>query len=336
MRDVLRAGTDVDCGSFVGKNAQSALTKKTITEADIDVRLKLLFKVRMRLQHFDPPGALQQIPTSDICSSYAKALAADGPAQSCALLKNAGNTLPLKKGANVAVIGPNANLSSADAGYYGPHNVCDGKFWTSIDAVTAYAGKTTSCAGVPTVKSNDTSGIAAAVAMAAAADDVVLVVGTDLTWAAEGHDADPVHGITFTAAQMMLIAKCAAAAKKPITVLTLTATPLDLTAVMANPKVGAIVHAGQPSVAAMGIGDVLFGKVSPAGRTIQTVYPSAYATQVSIFDFNMRPGPSAFPAPGCVCKTGTMPGCCPRGVNPGRTHRFYTGKAVVPFGFGLS
>lgn len=25
-----------------------------------------------------------------------------------------------------------------------------------------------------------------------------------------------------------------------------------------------------------------------------------------------------------------------QGTNPGRTHRFYTGKAVVPFGFGLS
>ena len=27
---------------------------------------------------------------------------------------------------------------------------------------------------------------------------------------------------------------------------------------------------------------------------------------------------------------------CANGTNPGRTHRFYTGKAVVPFGFGLS
>jgi len=24
------------------------------------------------------------------------------------------------------------------------------------------------------------------------------------------------------------------------------------------------------------------------------------------------------------------------GINPGRTHRFYTGKPVIPFGFGLS
>ena len=34
----------------------------------------------------------------------------------------------------------------------------------------------------------------------------------------------------------------------------------------------------------------------------------------------MRPGTSAWPP----------------GTNPGRTYRFYTGTAVVPFGFGLS
>ena len=41
----------------------------------------------------------------------------------------------------------------------------------------------------------------------------------------------------------------------------------------------------------------------------------------------MRPGPSPFGRPDCSGANGT---------NPGRTHRFYTGKAVVPFGFGLS
>ena len=30
------------------------------------------------------------------------------------------------------------------------------------------------------------------------------------------------------------------------------------------------------------------------------------------------------------------PASCPRGTNPGRTHRFFTGTPVVPFGFGLS
>ena len=39
-----------------------------------------------------------------------------------------------------------------------------------------------------------------------------------------------------------------------------------------------------------------------------------------MYDFGMRPGPSAWPP----------------GTNPGRTYRFYTGTPVLPFGFGLS
>ena len=82
---------------------------------------------------------------------------------------------------------------------------------------------------------------------------------------------------------------------------------------------------------------------------------------------NMRPGPSTWPRPDCDCSAhccGTQclcrnttgepmhycecgsPGCgvppistkapCTRGTNPGRTHRFFSGAPVVPFGYGLS
>ncbi|CAE8633924.1 unnamed protein product [Polarella glacialis] len=47
----------------------------------------------------------------------------------------------------------------------------------------------------------------------------------------------------------------------------------------------------------------------------------------------MRPGPSSFARPDC---TNQDPSQCPRGTNQGRTYRFYAGKLVVPFGFGLS
>jgi hypothetical protein len=83
--------------------------------------------------------------------------------------------------------------------------------------------------------------ITAATAMAAAADAVVMVVGTDLTWAAEGSDAT---SISFSNGTLALIDACAKAAKKPVVVVTLTATPLDLTPLLSNPKVGAILHAG--------------------------------------------------------------------------------------------
>lgn len=333
VRDVLRAGTDIDCTSFVPQNAKSALDKGLITEADIDARLKMLFRVRMRLSHFDPIGPLNSIPVSEICSDYAIDLSHDAVRQSATLLKNEHSTLPLDRHGvgTIAVIGPNAQLSQSDAGYYGPSNVCGGHFWTLVDAL-AQGGqiKTVSTSGVPNVLSEDQSGIPAAVRMAQTADTVVLAVGSDLSWSAEGHDA---KNISFTSAQAALIEQVAAAAKKPVVVVVLTATPLDLSAVLANQKVGAVLHLGQPSVAVLGAGDVLYGDRSPAGRTIQTIYESSYQNQISIFDFNMRPGPSTFARPDCTNHDVDQ---CPRGTNPGRTYRFYTGKPVVPFGFGLS
>ena len=112
-----------------------------------------------------------------------------------------------------------------------------------------------------------------------------------------------------------------------------TATPLDISSILASPQVGAVLHLGQPSVTVLGAAPLLFGDISPAGRMVQTVYPSSYQNQISIFDFGMRPGPSPFARPDCTDQNVTA---CAKGTNPGRTYRFYTGKAVVPFGFGLS
>lgn len=97
VQKVLAAGTDVDCTSFVPKYAQAALDKGLISLEDIDRRLKMLFRVRMRLSHFDPKGPLDFIPESAICSDYAIQLSYDAVRQSATLLKNEGNTLPWQK-----------------------------------------------------------------------------------------------------------------------------------------------------------------------------------------------------------------------------------------------
>ena len=122
--------------------------------------------------------------------------------------------------------------------------------------------------------SEDKTGIAKAVALCAAADTCVVGVGSDLSWASEGHDAS---NISYTDAQQQLVTQAAAASKKPIIVVTLTAVPLDLSFMLSNDKVGAILHAGQPSVTVYGLAEILFkeGGRSPAGRTIQTIYPSS-------------------------------------------------------------
>ena len=132
---VLRAGTDNDCGGFFGKNAQSALDKKLIAEADLDARLRNLFRVRMRLSHFDPKGPLDEVPPSVICSPAAVATARDSVAQSVALLKNAKGALPLRKAAlqSVAVIGPNAKQPWEITSYYGPSTTCNGTAWNMVE-----------------------------------------------------------------------------------------------------------------------------------------------------------------------------------------------------------
>jgi beta-glucosidase-like glycosyl hydrolase len=111
VADVMHAGTDVDCGGFVGKYAQAALDAKTITEADMDERLNMLFKVRLRLSHFDPVGPLQSIGQDQICSDENKATSMEGMIQSATLLKNEKGALPLSGTASAhAIFHPSATV----------------------------------------------------------------------------------------------------------------------------------------------------------------------------------------------------------------------------------
>eukprot|EP01052_Picozoa_sp_SAG31_P011239 SAG31_NODE_632_length_13389_cov_4.818360_10_plen_518_part_00 len=331
---VIKAGTDNDCGGFLGEHAQSALNKGLVTEADLDVRLAKLFRVRMRLGHFDPPTALSRIPPSTICSEEAVAMARDSVTQSVALLKNDNARLPLGKGMKTAtVVGPTAKQPWSIESYYGPSTSCNDTRSTMVDAIAQHVADAQYVAGLPTTLSMDISGVPAAVAAAEKADVVVLALGTDLSSAHEEMDA---VNISLPWGQLALLSAVTNASKSPVVVVMLTAVPLDISSILHNDKVGAVVHAGQPSVQTLGIGDVLFGLRSPAGRLIQTIYPEAYAGMISIFDFNMRPGPSHFPRPDCTAAQNRSNAGCPRGTNPGRTYRFYTEKPVLPFGFGLS
>jgi hypothetical protein len=323
VRMIVHAGTDVDCGGFMGKYTAGALADGNVTEAQLDVLLRRLFRVRLRLGHFDPPGALQMISTDDICSPYALELARDGARQSIVLAKNDG-TLPLKDAGsykNVVVIGPLIDQTDT-IGYYGS-KPCFANYTPPLAAITQHIPGAVGIKGVPSVGSADQSGIAAAAAAAAAADLVILQIGSDLSLEAEGHDR---LVIAFSDAQLALITAVTAAAKGQVVAQVHSGGAMDISPLLSNSKIGGVLVAGQPSVQVVGAGDIMFGKtldgrsVVPAARMSQMTYPADIVNQVSMFDFGMRPGPSAWPP----------------GTNPGRTYRFYTGTPVVPFGFGLS
>ena len=109
----------------------------------------------------------------------------DGMAQSAAMLKNSDKTLPFSKGEQIAVIGPQANMSQSTFGYYGPSHPCGGKYLSLTDAVAKYGSNVQMHAGIPETDSSDLSGIPAAAQVAAAADKVVMALGVDLSWAHE-------------------------------------------------------------------------------------------------------------------------------------------------------
>jgi hypothetical protein len=60
-----------------------------------------------------------------------------------------------------------------------------------------------------------------------------------------GNDA---ASVSIPSGQQALIKAVTDAAAKPVVVVTMTGVPLDITELLANPKVGAILHAGVPGV----------------------------------------------------------------------------------------
>ena len=122
--DAVLKGTDCECSGKPTYDAlHKALADGLITEKDLDVSLKRLFTIRLRLGMFDPdeivPFAKTGVEVLE-CDAH-KAHALKMAQQSMVLLKNEGNVLPLSKSLKkIALVGPNADDEAVMlANYYG-------------------------------------------------------------------------------------------------------------------------------------------------------------------------------------------------------------------------
>lgn len=119
--DAIINGTDVECGNTIYRALVDAVKNGKIKEEQIDVSVKRLFMIRMRLGMFDPASMVKyaQTPESVLESEPHKAHSLKMARQSIVLLKNENNTLPLRKNIKkIAVIGPNAANDIAVLGNY--------------------------------------------------------------------------------------------------------------------------------------------------------------------------------------------------------------------------
>jgi beta-glucosidase len=117
-------GTDLECAngkSFTYNALQESVKRGLLTEQQIDVSVKRLFKIRFQLGMFDPVERVKyaQIPLSVVESAPHQAHALKIAQESIVLLKNDKNTLPLRKDVKrIAVFGPNADNDAVQLGNY--------------------------------------------------------------------------------------------------------------------------------------------------------------------------------------------------------------------------
>ena len=166
------------------------------------------------------------------------------------------------------------------------------------------------------IDGDDESGFAEAVAVAQKAHFVLFVGG--ITTAQEDEARDRTS-IDLPLIQQKLIGAISAAMQgehsHPFATAFFGSGPVDYSAAV-HSRAGAILWLGYPGQSGgAALAAVLTGAASPAGRLVTTIYPAAYAQQVSMLDMTFRPS----------------------ATNPGRTYRFYPpDSAVFEFGFGMS
>jgi hypothetical protein len=255
------------------------------------------------------------VPAASIATASAKALNLLSTLESMVLLKNDGPILPFTIGKKVAVIGPNAASSEALVGSY-LGQVCPNNDFSCVPTVVQ-AIQTINTGGSVTyeegckIESNNTSGFAAAVNAAKAADYVVLVMGIDDSIEAESHDRT---SIDLPYVQHSLIAAIMEVNKPTVLVLVNGGM-----VAIAQEKVSvpAIIEAGYPgSLGGEAIAKTIFGQNDHLGGKLPyTLYPADYVNEVAMSYMEMEPK---------------------AGVSPGRSYRYYTGPTIYTFGYGLS
>ncbi len=135
----VKSGTDLNCGRVYDPALLEAVKQGLITEEEIDVSVKRLFRARFKLGMFDPPEMVSyaQIPFSENDSEEHRKLALKAAQESIVLLKNNNNTLPLKKDLKkIAVIGPTADSYDMLLGNY---NGIPSRYSTPLKGIIAKA-----------------------------------------------------------------------------------------------------------------------------------------------------------------------------------------------------
>ena len=312
----LKNGCDVNCGNTY-LHMMSAYEQGLVTEEDITVAAERLFTTRFLLGLFDETE-YDQIGYDKIECKEHLALADRAAAESVVLLKNDG-ILPLKKEnlKTIGVVGPNANSRAALIGNY--HGTAS-RYTTVLEGIQDVCGddvRVYYSEGCHLFKDRvehlglRQDRISEAVAVAKNSDIVIAVLGLDETLEGEEGDTGNSYAsgdkvdLLLPEVQRELL-EAVVKTGKPVILINMTGSAMDLR--YAQEHCAAIVQAWYPGArGGKVVADILMGAISPSGKLPVTFYNDT--EELPPFeDYSMKD----------------------------RTYRYFTGKVLYPFGYGLT
>ncbi|MDO6760450.1 glycoside hydrolase family 3 C-terminal domain-containing protein [Tamlana sp. 2_MG-2023] len=313
----IKAGVDQECFRHKTKEApfvtalKPAIEQGLLTEAELDVSVKRLLRLRFMTGDFDDPSLIpySKIPESVLECDTHKQLALKAAEQSIVLLKNDA-VLPLKKDIdNLAVIGPFANRC-----WLGIYSGNPKSKISPLEGIKKSVSGEVSFAEGCTVTGakDDQKKIDEAVALAKKSDTVILVVGNDESTATETLDRT---SLKLPGKQHELIKAVQAVNKNVVLVL----VPSGSTSIgWEQENLPGIICAwpnGQEQGTALA--NVLFGDVNPGGK-LSTSWVKSEKDLPHFHDYNVTTWKDDY------------------GPEVGRTYMYAEKEPLYPFGFGLS
>lgn len=314
--DAVLHGTDVECGNVTYKSLVQAVKDGRLTEKQLDISLKRLFTIRFRLGMFDSPELVKynKIGKEVLEAPEHKALSLKMAHQSIVLLRNEHNTLPLSKNLKkIAVLGPNADNEETVLGNY---NGRPSHIVTALEGIKAKLGSGTEVVYDKAVNyvgdSTNHNDFSALINKVKDADAIVFVGGISPRLEGEEMKVNTpgFHGGDRTSIMLPQVQtdllKALKATGKPVVFVMMTGSAIAIP--WESQNIPAIVNAWYGGQAAgTALADILFGDYNPAGRLPVTFYASDNDLP-SFTDYSMR----------------------------NRTYRYFKGKPLYGFGYGLS
>ena len=289
---------------------EELVLNKEIDEKLIDEACYRILYLKYELGLFDNPYKnIYLNPEQYFLSEEAKQKSLNAAIESCVLLKNDKNTLPIKESEKIAVIGPLAATNEVVGPWGGKGETKDCR--SLVEALNENNRNYVYSLG-SNIHSTDQDLLDEAIAIAKSSDKIVLALGEHQHMSGE---ANARANICIPDAQMKLLDEISKL-DKPITLLLFTGRPLDLTKVI--DKVDSILCVWfLGTMSGYAIESLIYGKSNPSGKLTMS-FPYTVG-QVPVY-YNTLP-------------TG----------RPFDSNNFYTthymdipNEPLYPFGYGLS